>query len=298
MTPNRAAALRSLRGLALGDAFGETWFFQPADKFAWLVSERQARSGPWPWTDDTAMALSLTRMLLEHGEVRQDELAAAFANAYDADPYRNYGPSMHGVLRAIFEGEHWREVTGRQFGGQGSWGNGAAMRVAPLGAWFSGDLDLVVAQASASAEVTHAHPEAVAGAVAVAVAAALAVAGTAPGELIGGVLARTPDGEVAAGLRRVARLPFDRHQSWVAGEVGCGLRISAPDTVPYAVWCAARHLDDLPEALWTTASVGGDIDTTCAIVGGIVAARTGLAAAPATWLEACEPLPEWVAAAH
>jgi ADP-ribosylglycohydrolase len=44
-----------------------------------------------------------------------------------------------------------------------------------------------------------------------------------------------------------------------------------PDTVPYAIWCAARHLDDLVEALWATVSVGGDIDTTCAIVGGIVA---------------------------
>ncbi|WP_435831892.1 ADP-ribosylglycohydrolase family protein [Catellatospora methionotrophica] len=54
----------------------------------------------------------------------------------------------------------------------------------------------------------------------------------------------------------------------------------------------------MPEALWTTASVGGDIATTCAIVGGIVAARTGLAAVPATWLDACEPLPEWVPSAH
>jgi ADP-ribosylglycohydrolase len=293
MTSHRTAALNSLRGLALGDAFGETWFFQPADKVEFLLRERRACSGPWPWTDDTAMALSLVRMLAEHGEVRQDELAAAFAAAYDADPYRNYGPSMHGVLRAIFEGEHWRDVTRRQFGGQGSWGNGSAMRVAPLGAWFAGDLDLVVAQAHESAEVTHAHPEAVAGAVAVAVAAALAVIGAAAADLIGAVLARTPDGEVAAGLRQVARLPFDRDPTWVAGQVGCGLRISAPDTVPYAVWCAARHLDDLTEALWATASAGGDIDTTCAIVGGIVAARTGPDAVPATWREACEPLPAW-----
>lgn len=294
MTPNRTAALHSLRGLALGDAFGETWFFRPADQVEDLLRERQLRPGPWPWTDDTAMALSLFRMLAEHGEVRQDELAAAFANAYDADPYRNYGPSMHGVLRAVFEGERWQEVTRRQFGGQGSWGNGTAMRVAPLGAWFCDDLDLVVAQATASAEVTHAHPEAVAGAVAVAVAAALAATGTAAGQLIGGVLARTPDGEVAGGLRQVARLPFDRAPAWVAGQVGCGLRISAPDTVPYAIWCAARHLDDLPEALWATASAGGDIDTTCAIVGGIVAARTGLDGVPAAWLAACEPLPAWV----
>jgi ADP-ribosylglycohydrolase len=57
---------------------------------------------------------------------------------------------------------------------------------------------------------------------------------------------------------------------------------------------AARHLDDLAEALWTTASPGGDMDTTCAIVGGIVAGRTGTAGVPREWLVACEPLPPWV----
>jgi ADP-ribosylglycohydrolase len=61
--------------------------------------------------------------------------------------------------------------------------------------------------------------------------------------------------------------------------------------VPYAVWCAARHLDDLVETLWATASAGGDVDTTCAIAGGIVAARTGLAGVPVAWLEAVERLP-------
>jgi hypothetical protein len=40
----------------------------------------------------------------------------------DADPYRNYGPSMHGVLQAIGDGEAWQSVTAAQFDGQGSAG--------------------------------------------------------------------------------------------------------------------------------------------------------------------------------
>ncbi len=76
--------------------------------------------------------------------------------------------------------------------------------------------------------------------------------------------------------------------------VGCGERISAVDTVPFALWCAAAHLDDLVEALWATARPGGDSDTTCAIVGGIVGARTGLEGVPADWSRACEPLPDWI----
>lgn len=291
MIGNFEAATRSLHGLALGDAFGATWFFRPAEEVEQLIEARQVSPGPWPWTDDTAMGISLYRMLRDRGQVVQSTLADLFARAYAADPYRNYGPSMHGVLRAIGEGEPWQAVTTAQFGGQGSWGNGAAMRVAPLGAWFAEDLDRVVEQAALSAAVTHAHHEATAGAVAVAVAAALAVRQVRAEELLSQVVARTPDSEVATRLRLVADRDFTLHPQWIAGEVGCGNQISAPDTVPYAIWCAARHLDDLVEALWATASAGGDIDTTCAIVGGIVAGRTGLDAVPAEWLDAREPLP-------
>jgi ADP-ribosylglycohydrolase len=293
MFANVDAATRSLNGLALGDAFGETWFFRPAAEMDWLITERLVPKGPWPWTDDTAMALSLHRMLLDRGEIVQDELAGLFATVYEADPDRNYGPSMCGVLQAIGEGDPWKCVTEAQFGGQGSWGNGAAMRVAPLGAWFADDLDQVAAQAALSATVTHAHPEAAAGAIAVAVAAALAVSGVAPQDLLAGVTAYTPDSDVASRLARASAHPFTRQPRSIAGEVGCGALTSAPDTVPYAIWCAARHLDDLPEALWATASAGGDIDTTCAIVGGIVSGRTGLDAVPDEWLRAREPLPAW-----
>jgi ADP-ribosylglycohydrolase len=77
-----------------------------------------------------------------------------------------------------------------------------------------------------------------------------------------------PDSEVTTRLRLVAARPFTTEPQWVAAEVGSGALISAPDTVAYAVWWAARHLDDLVEALWATASAGGDIDTACAMVGG------------------------------
>jgi ADP-ribosylglycohydrolase len=291
MIANAEAATRSLHGLALGDAFGETWFFRPAGQMEWLIGQRLVPKGPWPWTDDTAMAVALYQLLRGYGRVVPDDLAERFARAYTADPYRNYGPSMHGVLKAIGDGEPWQVVTAAQFDGQGSWGNGAAMRVAPLGAWFADDLDHVVEQAALSAAVTHAHPEAIAGAIAVAVTAALAVRQVPAEDLLPQVLARTPESEVATRLRLVAQRPFTRQPQWIAGEVGCGARISAPDTVPYAVWCAARHLDDLVEALWATVGAGGDMDTTCAIVGGIVAARTGLDGVPDEWLTAREPLP-------
>jgi ADP-ribosylglycohydrolase len=57
------------------------------------------------------------------------------------------------------------------------------------------------------------------------------------------------------------------------------------------LFCAGAHLDNYEEAIWMTVSGLGDRDTTCAIVGGIVATYTGADAIPSDWLDSREPLP-------
>ncbi|MEV8035346.1 ADP-ribosylglycohydrolase family protein [Streptomyces sp. NPDC002742] len=292
ITPDRTAARRSLEGLALGDAFGERWFPLFRDRLR-AYEEIRARRTPqepdWHWTDDTAMALGIIRVLDEHGEIRQTELALAFGLGYDADPARGYGYGMHELLPRLLQEPHrWPESARELFAGEGSLGNGAAMRVAPLGAWFHASLQAVAEQAALSAEVTHAHPEGIAGAVAVATAAALSARGE---QDLAAVAAATPRSAVRDGLERAAGLPFST-TPWKASDIlGNGQRIRADDTVPFAVWCAARHPDDLTAALWSTAEGFGDVDTTCAITGGIVAARTGVDAVAADWLRRREALP-------
>ncbi|MFD3837212.1 ADP-ribosylglycohydrolase family protein [Streptomyces sp. NPDC058642] len=289
---DRAAARRSLEGLALGDAFGERWFplfREPRQAYNEVRDRRVPQEPEWHWTDDTAMALGIFRVLDEFGEIRQTELAQAFALGYDADPARGYGHGMHQLLpRLLHEPGRWPEFARELFGGEGSLGNGSAMRVAPLGAWFHTDLSRVVEQATLSAEVTHAHPEGVAGAVAVAVAAAL----SAGHELtLDAVASLTPRSAVQEGLVRAAEVPFST-EPWKASDLlGNGQRIRADDTVPFALWTAARHPDDLVSALWSTAEGFGDVDTTCAITGGIVAARTGVEDVPEGWLRRREAVP-------
>jgi len=295
-SPHHAHA--SLDGLVTGDAFGDGWFTRSDESAEELLAARELRPAPWSWTDDSAMAFVLFAHLVAHGEVQPDALAREFAAEYERDPSRGYGPSMHSILRRIGDGEDWQAVTTGQFGGQGSYGNGAAMRVAPLGAWFRDDLVAATEQARLSALTTHAHPEAVAGAVAVAVAAALAAAGAgqqaAPrAEFLREVASHVPVSDVRSGLLVAANFSERTSVRHAASVLGSGTLISAPDTVPFALWSAAGQLDDLPEALWQTVAGWGDRDTTCAIAGGVVAARTGTGGIPAAWREACEAIPAW-----
>ncbi|MCM2411736.1 ADP-ribosylglycohydrolase family protein [Streptomyces sp. RKAG290] len=290
VTADLAAARRSLEGLALGDAFGERWFSlfrEPRQAYNQIRARQTPQEPVWHWTDDTALARALQRVLDEHGHVEQDRLALLFALAFDADQARGYGHGMHMLLPALLTSPaDWRTLAPGLFEG-GSLGNGAAMRVAPLGARFHGDVAHAAEQAALQAEVTHAHPEGIAGAVAVAVAAALAVRGE---FTLAAVVGRTPAGPVREGLTRAAEVPFDT-EPWEAAQLlGNGQRIRADDTVPFALWTAARHPDDLEAALWATAEGLGDVDTTCAITGGIVAAAVGVDGVPAEWLRRREPL--------
>src|SRR5215831_12309714 len=162
----------SLDGLSVGDAFGER-FFGPSGEVLKRIARRELPDAPWTYTDDTEMALSIVEMLNERGGIDQDLLALRFARRMQF--VRGYGQGAYTVLCGIKEGLDWRMLTRIGFRGQGSFGNGAAMRVAPLGAFFADQpLSMVCDQARLSAEVTHAHAEGIAGAIAVAVAAALA----------------------------------------------------------------------------------------------------------------------------
>ena len=296
LTPTERIALaaESLTGLSVGDALGAQYFMvgrRAADLLAGIVPPPT-----WEWTDDTEMACSVVWMLREAGRIDTDRLAAAFAER--CEPNRGYGAGAFTTLRRIRQGTPWPEAATDAFGGEGSCGNGAAMRVAPLGAYFPDSPERAAAEAALSAKVTHAHPEGIAGGVAIGVAASVACAGRLAdkrpkaGPFVDAVAAHTPDGEVRRGLAK-ARQMLHVGVLEAAYVLGNGERVIAQDTVPFAIWVAARFINDFPAAIRACVEAGGDVDTTAAIVGGVVASYTGIAGIPADWLSSREPLPAW-----
>lgn len=308
MDQRRRRAVDSLRGVQVGDGLGER-FFGWEDEVVPAIEARRVPQGRWRWTDDTLQACSVVEVLHRSGCIDQDALAHSLARRLEVD--RGYGWATRELLHRVKLGEGWRELAPAQFEGAGSHGNGAAMRVTPVGAWFADDLDSVVREAAASAAVTHTHPDGVAGAIAVAVGAAIAVQ-TAPPEGAGpsvpsadeaqqaqtafltAVADVVPASAVRERILAAVELPADTDPREVALQIGSGQEISAVDTVAFALWCAGRSLDDFEETFWTTVAGLGDRDTTCAMACGIVAARLGADAIPPYWLAQVEPLPVWL----
>lgn len=279
----------ALDGLSVGDAFGERFFTPGSDG---LIASRELPPGPWRYTDDTEMALGLYECLVRYERVQQDELARIFADRYHRDPWKGYGGTVRGVLRGIHDGIPWRMVANAAYGGEGSMGNGSAMRVGVLGAWFADDLDLLVHEARLSAEVTHAHADGIAGAIATAVATAMIwrqpefnVA-----TFFDTILELTPPGATRDHIARARELPIGYTIRTAAVALGNGNNVVCSDTIPLCLWLVARHPGDYQEALWSAVTAKGDRDTTCAIIGGMLGCWGGHPASPAEWLALREPL--------
>jgi ADP-ribosylglycohydrolase len=284
------SALLSLEGLSVGDAFGNTLGEGDTSPLVALwISQRKLPPAPWLWTDDTQMALSIIEVLSEFEEIDQDSLAECFAERFIKDPYRGYGAGAWRLLAQILEGDDWREIAPLLFDG-GSYGNGGAMRAAPIGGYFAGEPERAAREAKKSALITHAHPEGQAGAIAVAVAAAIAASAGFPygNAFLSEVAKLIPDGETRDGVQHAMQIPPVDLKRAIA-ELGTGWRVSAQDTVPFCLWCAAHNLDSFEAALWKTAEGAGDRDTTCAIVGGITALSAGKV--PDEWIARREPFP-------
>ncbi|MBE7452827.1 MAG: ADP-ribosylglycohydrolase family protein [Kofleriaceae bacterium] len=271
-----ARARRSLDGLSVGDALGTTFFSRRAAIATRTLSPREV----WPWTDDAIMAVSVVEELAATGDIDEGSLGVRFARRYAAEPWRGYGGTAHGILAELGQGVPWREAASRPFDGQGSKGNGAAMRVAPLGAYFAHDLDAVVAAAaSASARPRTSTPRAWRAGwrspwprPSPRVRARASWRATAP---------RSWPRSTSARRRARSATASARPCRAAGGHVGLRAYLSAPRATARAG--RRRHRRALPVGggapprRLRRGGVGGarrrgDADTNCAIVGGIVAA--------------------------
>lgn len=277
-------ARTSLLGTAMGDAFGERFFVNPTMVESLIEARALPAQDVWTWTDDTAMALSIVDELEAHRGIDRDSLAHRFGARYLADWHRGYGPNAHNILRAIGAGVPWQTASLTVFGGEGSKGNGSAMRATPIGAYFDDDLGRCAQEAEHSADPTHGHPEARAGAIAIAVGAALMSHSTLTGEaFLDAVLARTPLSSVRQGIEKAHSLKHIDDARSAGAILGNGIGVICEDTVPFCLWVASRFNTSFEEAMWATVSALGDRDTTCAIVGGMVVLRAGEDSIPSEW---------------
>lgn len=278
----------ALVGVAVGDALGAPFESNPVVSVAQLRAVLEGHD-PLRYTDDTAMTIALARSLLDRRCFDGAHLASMFAEQYRAEPWRGYGAGPPQVFRMLEAGVDWDEAAKRLFGGEGSLGNGGAMRVAPAALAVFPDLDRTAELARDTARVTHAHELGMEGAVTQACALSLLLQDVGSEGAQAVVTALRPQVRSPALRERLDRLISllpDSDPEEVVARLGNG--ISALEAVPAALAACLLHLDSFRDAVCFAISLGGDTDTLAAMAGALAGAHHGESGVPVAWLERTE----------
>jgi len=187
----------------------------------------------------------------------------------------------------------------------GSCGNGSVMRIPPLGAYYYGSpITDVIKQATLSAEPTHSHPEGVAGAIAIAllsnfIASMVELMKVNPNLTIDSeihyksLLSFVPKGEVWNGIEKASKLSIGTPLAKLIEVLGNGTHVTCQDTVPLCVFLTIKALRKYPidemyeKAIIEVCQCSGDVDTNCAIVGGMIGI---ISPVPTKWIKYCQPM--------
>ncbi len=225
-------------GAIVGDIAGSTYEFLSNKNFSVPLFPRGS-----DYTDDTIMTVATAAAILAKRDYRRAYLD--FGNRYP-DPMGGYGAGFKGWLHDIEPAPY------------GSWGNGSAMRVSPVG-WAFEQMPEVLIEAKRSAEVTHSHPEGIKGAQAVAATILMARGGSSKAE-----------------IRSFVCETFGYDLSRSVDEVrdNYAFNESCQRTVPEAI-IAFLGSDDFEHAIRNAISLGGDADTVGCITGAVAHAYYG-----------------------
>jgi len=278
-------------GSALGDAIGELAFDNRSKDSLLSTLAQQATL---VYTDDTAMMLGLAESILAVGGLDPCHLGDTFRANFQEEPWRGYALGPPAIFRRVErEGISYEEAAQRLFGGTGSYGNGAAMRVAPVGLFcYDYDAPDLYEQARLSAIVTHTHPVGIDGAAVRARAVALAVRSNPKAsfhvesflqDLI--EFARTR--ELQEKLEQVGDLlAEDATPSKAAQRLGRGVAVH--QSLPFALYAFLRHPRSFMDCLFCAVLHGGDADTLGAMACAVSGAYLGVQAIPHQWQERLE----------
>ncbi|OPL12842.1 MAG: hypothetical protein AVO39_04035 [delta proteobacterium MLS_D] len=223
-------------GAVAGDIIGSIYEGNPIKTKDFPLFKPSSR-----FTDDSVLTAAVAKAILEDGDYRTwiREIGRRY-------PRAGYGGSFSKWLNSNNPEPY------------NSWGNGAAMRVSPVGFAF-GDSETVLREAARTAEITHNHPEGIKGAR----AAALAV-----------FLARTGAGKENIKKEITGRFGYDLDRTLDAVRPSYSFDISCQGTVPEAI-IAFLESESYEDAVRNAVSLGGDSDTLACITGGIAEAHYG-----------------------
>ncbi len=276
-------------GVAVADSLGS--FFEGSFHVDPEKVERTAELNRFSYTDDTHMTIGVAESLIQSKGFEAQNMANTFIKNYELEPYRGYGPGPPNVFKMIRQEMSWKDLDKLLYPG-GSFGNGSAMRVAPIGLLYHENPMKLREVAYESSRITHSHKLGAEAAALQAYAVALAVneepfEKLQPALYLEKLMAFTENSVYSRKLELTQKLLNENtSQSKVALELGNS--IEAFNSVPAAIYSFLAKHESFKESVMYAISLGGDTDTIGAMTGAIAGAYHGFESIPNEWTQKLE----------
>jgi poly(ADP-ribose) glycohydrolase ARH3 len=242
------------------------------------------------YTEDTVMTIGVAESLIEHPGFHYWHMTERLLKNYEQEPWRRYGNTVSRVFRLMRNGRLGFGMLDRGIFPDGSYGNGAAVRVGPVGLLFHDDPRLIRDMAYHCADITHSHELAREGAAVQACAVALAVLADPEDirrtEFLGALRMFTRPGSYQEKLKTIVRF-LEKKPARQEVIEGLGNISAALHSVPTAIYSFLAGAD-FAGAVNLAMSLGGDADAIGAMTGAIAGACYGIEGIPSQWRETVE----------
>lgn len=237
------------------------------------------------YTDDTHMTIGVVESLIQSRGFDGEHMAQTFIKNYETEPWRGYGPGPPRVFRMIKSAEPWDSAANKIYRG-GSFGNGSAMRVAPIGLLYSDNPAKLREIVYKSSSITHSHELGKEGAALQAYAVALALNTPSDEEIDREAfllkLQNFAQNELyKEKIANTKELLGEQDRARVVAVLGNG--IEALNSVPTAIYCFLKQPKSYKDSVIYAISLGGDTDTIASMAGAISGAYLGIEAIPQEW---------------
>ena len=276
--------LGAMVGSALGDAVGFLAYkYQDRDDLLARIDQAENLT----YTADTVMAVAMAETLINEGSISTRSLGDSFLKHFASKPWQRQGAEPPEIYRIVErEGIDYVYAARRLFDGEGSYGNGAAMRITPLALFYHNAEDLYE-KARISAEVTHTHPVGIDGAAVFAKALASTVTlrpqrPFSPQNFIDMLIDFARTDEIKNKLALIPPL-LEKDVDPAESVTRLGNSVIVQESMPMALFCFLRYPHTWLESVLCAITHGGKRDTMGIMAGALSGAYLGVSAITDQW---------------
>lgn len=275
---SKEKCLGLMYGLMIGDALGSEFNEKKTDEIPSLDINYFKKRSPKNYTDDTEMAISVFEEMLENGEIKPFSLRDRFLKRYSY--WRGYSGGMLEVIEKWREGVSITDAAASLYNGNGSFGDGAAVRSSPISLFFRKDeIDILHSEVKKCALLTHTHSYGISGALLQASAVLLALNDVSPEEWLNFIFKLPLESTFKIKIGTVSKCLSRKASAYESSkEIGNGSQ--AIEAVPLAIYSVLRYPYSFFDAITFAVSMGGDTDTIAAMAGAILGAFLGVEKIP------------------